>query len=331
MSHRAMLAAALAVATGCDLDDVENQRAACASGKLVQLTELVGLPATMTADVVVKGQLVRPGDVTVAKLYIGLASATNDGNDFEKFDAQITLADVMRLIPVGAPPTAAVEVTLPIAAVTNCGTEQVTIDSRTVSLAPRGSGELTLQVDPTPSQGYLPPSMVPLKLVVRATAGGSAAGAVVKLSTTSGTIGGAAAADITLGEDGRASVYFVPDGKEGEAVIQARSGSSIATALSVKFIGAPAIQPSNVPLYLDTVLQIMIDRRGGTIPRCRAAAPPGVTVLSGAHDLTREDTLDPTATVNITASTGVADKSVVSLRCFDVFGQTTTAAYTVSL
>lgn len=322
----------LALIAGCDLDDVTPAKAPCADPAALKLRAIEGVPTAARLDVTLFGEIDRPSDVTISELSVGAAKATSELGSFDKFRVDVPVAEIMRHVPADAVPTMTVVAPLPVITETNCAAPAIEIGTVDFNVPPRSTEMLDVSLASPSAFNYLPPRTTPVELELSAAV--VSAGATVHVESTSGTIVGAVDGNVILDKSGTASLHFVPDGKEGTALITARSGSATDN-LSLSFIGAPSIFPSGIPAYVDTPLIVEVNARGGRLKGCRAAAPPGVSVSSGTSpdvtNLTVNDDLNDVAvaTVTILATSSAPMDSIVSLRCYDVYDQVTTAAYTV--
>lgn len=321
--------------TACDVNDVHDSVQACAQPSSLQIVEVRGAPATVTQDVTLRGTLVRPPDVTIDALLVGGIAATNVADDFASFSVVVPLATVQSYIGVSDPSATADMVSLPITALTNCPGRDVELTPVTLSIGPRRTSALALTFGGFGSAIDLPTGTTLVPLLVSASK--SSTGAKVTITATGGNFAGQTSTEVTLAEDGAnasATAFLTAPGTAQNVVVLARSSSEVTAPLELSFIGPPLLQPIDAPLYVSVPLIVHVTSAGSTLTRCRASAPPDVTVMSGAKDLTDENMNGlsaSSAAVTISASAGVPDDSIVTLQCYDIHEQIVTGHYTVSL
>jgi hypothetical protein len=207
------LACALLAIAGCEDDGGDR------CDDIKQVTgSIISAPIRepVVADLDVRGTITAPVNATVYAVQINGVDATSAANNFRSWMAKVPIA------VLAASADSDSSVTLTAQALTNCGTEPSTVGTQTIKVS-AGQGTIdTLTVTATLPDGttYLPATK-PASAIVMVTAGPKAAGAIVALNASLGTL---SASQVTLAGDGvvNASAQVLFSSRiDGTAVIEA--------------------------------------------------------------------------------------------------------------
>lgn len=257
--------------------------------------------------------------------------------NFDSFSAKVPYERLVSLA-TGATREQPATATLSVTARTNCGYEHVELASLSVpvNLSPGIKvSRLAFDRPLIPNQAdYLPADKF-ASATLRLRANPEGAGAVVTLSTSSGSFDGVGAGStVTLSGDGKAdavaSCAFVSD---SNAQISANSMGSSATT-SHRVAGAPTLVPSKATLRpgRSETVTVFSD---GKLRYCQASPAASLTVTSGGVDLMtttggKDVTGDGRIDIDIAASDPVPTTASTTISCVDVFGQTAIAVYSAT-
>lgn len=271
-------------------------------------------------DLVVTGTAADDRGLAIRSVTVSGVLATNTGFNFSTWTATVPAATL------AAQADSSGQTTISVVAVDSCGatvnaytspafavdlTPGIRVDSLQITLTPPG-GEAFI-----PANGSIPASL-------RITANPEAAGAVVAVSASIGTIDGAVGGTVVLSGDGHtmpaAASLLYQSTKSGNALVTASAKDQTATA-AVLVAGPPLILPISATVGIGQKLTVTAIS-DGSVDSCAFTATPGLAVSSTQVSPTRIDiTVDATK-----ASAG----DVATGTCRDAFGQqSSVASYSV--
>jgi hypothetical protein len=181
--------------------------------------------------------------------------------------------------------------------------------------------------------GYLPADGL-IPAVLQLTANAEAAGAIVHIAPSFGTVDGLAARDVVLSGNGTgpssASVLYTSS-IAGTAVITASAGSRTAV-LSLRVAGPPQMLPGTFTLAAGQSSLVSVDTQG-TLDTCQATPVSGLSVTSGGRDLFAGPTAltdgngDGHPDITVEAASVLTGPVSTTITCRDVFGQSVSGQY----
>ena len=274
------------------------------------------------SELVVQGSASHARGLAIRQITVAGVPATSDSFNFERFSVAVPWSV---LASMAEDDVAAVDVIAEDA----CGVT-ATLSTFDVSVSPVERGdvtELNLDVDLGSTLDWLPADGV-TQAALRLTANPEARGVPVDLSATVGTVHGAASLRLT--EDGdvtSASALYVSD-TPGTVLLTATAGGQLASHTLV--VAAP---PAVLPAFADVSpggRASLSASSAGAVQACRATADPGLTVTSGAIDLTRADGAfdengDGHPDIRVEAAEDAELGATAVVTCRDPFGQSGTA------
>jgi hypothetical protein len=300
---------------------VDEPAAKCTLPEMVKGQIIVGAPLKpIVADFTVRGTIDVPADRTIYGVDVAGIPATNGSTNFNSWSVVVPLPLLIQNADADG------KLTLKARATSNCGGDPIEV------------GTLDLEVDLVPSiqvtelkltttlpngQTYLPATK-PVSAVITVTGNATAAGAVVTLTPSSGTV---SPASVTLSGDGMAAssaTVLFSSTTEGVAVVSASAKGQTAVA-TVPVAGAPALTPAGGVLPLGSTTHVTV-LTTGKIDTCQASPSPGLTVFSGTQNLMVQaggiDTnSDTRIDMDVSAGGTRTDPMQTTITCRDVFGQ----------
>lgn len=181
----------------------------------------------------------------------------------------------------------------------------------------RHAGEATLRFDTAAEVGHEPVAPA-RRIALRLTADPDAAGWLVDVTTTLGTVTPAAVtlatAPATEQVEAFAVVHLDTPAAAGTATVTARRGE-LRTEHAVKFHGPPAIEPAGALLYVNEALEVSV------------SSPDAVACEHHQSSRITVEQVSPALTYRMTADS-VAKGQTVALTCRDAHGQQASATFT---
>lgn len=338
MKNFAFLLLALLPACG-DSDSAETpdatSRCSAATAGQVTGTIISGPTARIVrSEIVVRGTASHSEGRAIRNIRVAGVRATNDEFNFGAWSVTLPIS---LLATLEGSEGDADRVTIEVVAEDSCDSE-FAIDSFdiTVDRTPEVVVErLDLAVGYPTADNYLPASgQVPGTLTI--TANPDATGAVVDLSSASGTFTGTQGGKATLGGDGTSdatvTVLFSSD-TAGELLVTATAEGEVGAAV-VRVAGPPSLVPSSATLGAGQEIPVVVLTEGA-VPTCQATPAQELTVESGGANLMEapagtDTTGDGKVDIQVSAADTLTAATETTITCSDPFGQFSTGTYSGS-
>ncbi|MCC6625726.1 MAG: hypothetical protein IT385_31110 [Deltaproteobacteria bacterium] len=281
----------------------------------------------------VRGGAHHEDGLAIREVRIAGVSATRDEFNYKAFSASVPYQNIVSAAPL----TAQGQVTFQAVAIDACGNRYPFAEA-TVDVDPTPSvavDDLTIVVSYPAERTFLPADGSTPALVT-ITGMGRAVGATVRVSASAGELKNVDdQGDVVLSapvgtlDSGTATVLFYGT-EPGTVTITALVENKLASELIV-VAGPPELSPEDATMPPGMSLEVAVEAAGDEV-RCRATQSADLVALVDGNPLDDEPvTLGEDRTVVIEASPDALDAATIAVTCLDVYGQSGTGRYTLSL
>lgn len=328
---RIILLLASALAASCNVDAAEVGCPDGGAGLVLHMPPIEPAKPLIT-DLTVTGTIDRPPGIAIYNVFVAGVAATSAGVDFDGFTAVVPYATLVSLAAAD-PGSASAQAEIEITARTNCGGTPISL--KKVSVPVSLGVQVTRLAFDTPlfpvGASYLPADQS-ASAILRLRANPGAAGAMVALTATTGTLDGVGVTEtLTLSGDGKSDAVAMCTFKSASSaqITAAAPGSSAAMAINVA--GPPVISPSSATLAPGEALGISV-LTDGKVRWCQATPAVGIHVLSGTADImtapaATDVNSDGNVDLTVTIDTPLAADATTTVSCVDLFGQFTKGTF----
>jgi len=290
-------------------------------------------PLTRGDVLTVQGSAHHEDGLAIREVRIAGVSAARDEFNFKGFSASVPYQNIVSAAPLSA----LGQVTFQAVAIDACGNRYPFAEA-TVDVDPTPSvdvDELTISVSYPQERTFLPADGSTPALVT-ITGIGRAVGATVRVSASGGELKNVdAQGDVVLSapvgtlDQGSATVLFYGT-EPGTVTLTALVENKLASELIV-VAGPPALSPESASLPPGMSLEIAVEAAGDEV-RCRATQGLGLAALVDGSAIDNEPvTLSEDHALVIEASPDALDEASIAVTCVDVYGQSGTGRYSLSL
>jgi hypothetical protein len=291
----------------------------------------------VTGDLAITGTYAPPAGIQVSEIFVEGVAATAVGADISNFTVTVPFAAVQSAAARGRTPQTA---TLQVTAVTSCSNAPLPIGQLIVPV----QALTTLSIAPLDgSPSYLPTTKSvpePLEIV----ANPEAVGETITVTTSQGTVSGAASAMVALSGDGvdpaTGTVLLLAGSSDGVADVTAQ-GLTAGSLTIVYAAGPPQFAPPTSGINAGDSMTVALvsslppSLLVPSIIGCTATADPQLSATTGSATITgltplAKNDQDQLLEFTITAGSTAAGSATITVTCFDQFAQSSSATYTVN-